>query len=125
MGTYYRIDNHDKCESIDLCEVTNIKAGAYIVPRLQNAILNVFLGFSGNTRFDLNGWIGRWALNRIRIHSDHEDDAPSDDWVDAGMIFLEYLDNHCILEEWLESTGYESSTYVLKVMREKRQNKRG
>lgn len=120
MGTYYRIDNHDKCECIDLSEVTSIKRGAYIVPSLQNAILNVFLGFNGNTEFDLDGWVGRWALNKIRIHSDFEDDSPSDDWIDTGMVFLQYLDNHNILEEWLKSTCYKSIEYVLEVIKQKR-----
>jgi hypothetical protein len=109
MGAYYRIDNHDKCESIDLYQVTNIKAGAFQRWSLQQAVLNVFLGFALDYRWP--EWSGRWELNRIRIHCDGEDDAPSDEWPDAGILFLTDLDKRGDLDGWIRYIGW-SDTWV-------------
>jgi hypothetical protein len=113
MGTYYRFDNHDKKESIDPYAVENIKYGCMTSWSLQHAILTVFLGFNFyRSNIDLGEWVGRWSLDRIRIHNDGEDDSESDTWPDVSMKFLTYLDEHGMLEKWLRGAGLRESIAV-------------
>jgi hypothetical protein len=112
VGTYYRLENHDRRELIFLNGVANVKYEAFHAGSLQMAILAVFLGFSHE--IDDERWMGRWKLNRVRLYGDNEpgtDFAPEgedpNEWPDAGMAFLIDLERRQILKPWLEDIGWD------------------
>ena len=108
MGTYYRIDNHDKKESIDPYDLANIKYGCIAGWSLQHAILGVFLGFDYNRSCNLGkNWVGRWELDRIRVHSDSENDSECDKWKDVSRDFLGDLFTAGILGRWMNDAGFD------------------
>ena len=112
MGVYYQIANYDKRELIDLYAVTNIKRDAFSQWSLQTAILNTFLGFSWpDFPYDLGTWVGRWKRDRIQIQYDAEDesderDEEQENWPDAGMMFLAWLDSHGWIDKWMFYAGW-------------------
>lgn len=118
MGTYYKIENLDKEEIIELSQYTNIKAGAYEKWSYQIAILTMMLGGSTRaTNIDLPQYWNRWAGDRIRIENDNNYYNPdSSNWKDVGEEFFKYLNKIGMLKEWLERSGFNTESFNFELL---------
>ena len=110
MGVYYQYENLDAKECISLHYVANIKYGAYEVPGIHAAILNIFLGFDPNRTVFNIPYVGIWRGHRISLTNDTEEDYHPK-YIDKGMEMIKYLHANNCLDVWLLSLGREAPIY--------------